>query len=41
MPLLRICPLYLGDQFYWWRDPECMNKLTDLACRISLIYFIT
>jgi hypothetical protein len=25
-----ICQLYRGDQFYWWRKPECPEKTTNL-----------
>ena len=31
MPLSTIFPLYRGSQFYWWREPEYLEKTTDLS----------
>jgi len=29
-PLKSIFQLYRGDPFYWWRNPEYPEKITDL-----------
>jgi hypothetical protein len=30
MPLSTMFQLYRGDQFYWWRKQEYLEKTTDL-----------
>ena len=36
MPLSTIFQLYRGDQFYWQKKPEYLEKTTDLLYRVHL-----
>ena len=39
-PISTIFHLYHGDQFYWWRTPECPEKTTGLPHVIDKLYHI-
>jgi hypothetical protein len=39
-PLSTIFQLYRGDQLYWWREPEYLEKTTDLPKVTDKLYHI-
>ena len=40
MPLSTIFQLYHGSRFYWWREPECSEKTTNLPKVADKLYRI-